>query len=240
MSYNGRYREIILKNDTETLMRNLQKEPSDISEMSNYYYREVIEAEAVDIYKLLVYDFDVKFSTDNLIIHACVMNKANMLRFMIDQQANIHCRCTESYDAESYQFYGEKSDYPMYAACCNNSYECVKILLEHDVDPNTRDGDCLVTACDHGFLNIVKLLLDHGADAACKNNKPIVIAVQYQRIQIFKLLKEYGAKFDENTANKYAEKYMHQEPKFNINQFIDLLLENDINLASVLRLLMTQ
>ena len=85
----------------------------------------------------------------------------------------------------------------------NTSRYCldvVKLLLEHDVDPNVKDNDgrtLVLRAAKRGNVDIVKLLLEHGANPNIQENKygytPLHYAVKNYRVGVARVLLDYGA-----------------------------------------------
>ena len=85
----------------------------------------------------------------------------------------------------------------------NTSRYCldvVKLLLEHDVDPNVKDNDgrtLVLRAAKRGNVDIVKLLLEHGANPNIQENKygytPLHYAVKKCHVDVARVLLDYGA-----------------------------------------------
>src|SRR5258708_39978448 len=84
-------------------------------------------------------------------------------RLLLDHNADEHIR-------------DNKGGTALHRAAKSSNPECVRILLECDVDVNARDDDGLtpllrVSASWRANPDVLRLLLDHGADENVRDNK---------------------------------------------------------------------
>ncbi|KAF0700898.1 Aste57867_8584 [Aphanomyces stellatus] len=84
--------------------------------------------------------------------------------------------------------------------------ECVKILLQHQANPNTvavNGTTGLLLATKRGYHEIVRTLLQAGADieATVGSMTPLMLAASYGYLSIIQMLLDAGAQFDATNAD---------------------------------------
>lgn len=95
----------------------------------------------------------------------------------------------------------------MSVACYADEPECVRLLLEYRVNPNTQDGARilpLALACNHGSIACVRELLENGAEVETADwESPLFIACRKNYPACVKLLMNAGA--DPHRQNESGE-----------------------------------
>ena len=85
----------------------------------------------------------------------------------------------------------------LYIACRDGHSDCVKLLLEHNADPNIvsiENVSPLYMASQNGHSDCVKLLLEHNADpniVSIENVPPLYIADQNGNSECVKIIRQY-------------------------------------------------
>lgn len=121
---------------------------------------------------------------------------------------------------------------PLYKACVCNCVESVKLLLDHDANPNMYSfykNAALHTVSMHDRSAICKVLLEHGATVDIRNadhETPLHVAVSSESVGAVRVLMTYGA----NAAlkNDAEETPMHLAVHTTTPHALDLLLRYGI------------
>ena len=248
------YLNFIKENNVGALAKQLAENPSEINRIPTFI-RAIMKANAIDIMKCLINEFNYDIcSSDNAAMTTCCdYDHPDMLTLLIENGADIHCGYDEyGSNTEDNRYEDEdKPDYPMYNACSKGNYNIVRVLLDHGVSPNTRNGDCLLIACERGHdgivslllekgakekineclieycsngdIRMIQLLIDHGANINCHENKPLMTAFKNKNHNAIRLLVQ-------NNATLGNEKSTKEE-----DDFIKYLQENNIDLATVIK-----
>lgn len=134
---------------------------------------------------------------------AASLGDIEMVKVLMDKDADIHARDENGWDALYHAAYGTK-------------VKMVKFLLEHGADPNTRENrkgfKCLVPDCTDGVQisgkpvlesaistgneRIVRLLLTHGADVGLKKDvgmTPFALAADRDNVEMLQAFLDAGA-----------------------------------------------
>jgi ankyrin repeat protein len=123
------------------------------------------------------------------LIEACRGGKISIVKHYIDIKADLNQRNYHEWT-------------PIYAACWNDNYEIVKMLIAEKVDLEKwcLCETSLLMVCGFGYLKSAKLLIDAGANVNCKDdrkNTPLIKSIR--SIEIVKLL--ISAKADVDCVN---------------------------------------
>lgn len=117
------------------------------------------------------------------------------------------------------------SSTPLHAACRAGNLNMVRLLLEHNADPNACEivpvggAAPLHLAVEHDFLSIVEMLLRAGASTLSQNARgltPLHVAAQEGRAEITRLLLDHGADpnlrdFTGHNPAWWAKEFQHRD-----------------------------
>eukprot|EP00729_Bicosta_minor_P007076 gene7076-biopygen14962 len=98
---------------------------------------------------------------------------------------------------------------PVWLAAYEGHFDAVKLLLEHNANPNQGKADTgsapVLIAAQEGHINVVKLLLEHKADPnqgmTDTGSTPAFIAAQNGHVDVVKLLLEHNAEPNQATTD---------------------------------------
>ena len=130
---------------------------------------------------------------------------------------------------------GIDNETPLGFACNWAHLKVVRILLEHDVDKETRcslDRTPLDHASERGAVDIIHLLLDHGADVNAQGedkHTSLHVASERGNSDVVRVLLERGA--DVNARNTENDTPLHEASKYGPVESSRVLLEQraDVN-----------
>ena len=132
---------------------------------------------------------------------------------------NYNAQYAQQYMAQQQQFQmnngqvvqRHESTTPLIEAVCGSYYEIVKLLLQHEHDPNETNSagqTPLMYAAQHNNIEITALLLSKGADVhLCNQNghTALMEAASYGNVKIAKMLIEEGKASINNHSNEFKE-----------------------------------
>ena len=137
------------------------------------------------------------------------------------------------FDEDSGQSYGNST--ALYLASEQETYEMVKLLLEHQADPNDWDCRALYPACAAGNYELAKLLIDHGAELTDDQDEfgtnALKEGVYGGNIKLVKYLISLGA--DIHDYNKYHQHALIQACRYEKLEVMEELLKHgaDVNVT---------
>lgn len=129
--------------------------------------------------KKIINGIDLYTYGDNALIIAAREGHVDMVRFLLENNANVHA----------------KNDSAIKYAAENNHVEVLNVLIHFNADIDANKGRALILASLKGRYEAVACLLENGANAKgyMDCNKPIDLANFGQHSAVVSLLKEYGA-----------------------------------------------
>ncbi len=158
------------------------------------------------------YDFDPRYLNNVIFYKCCSDDTIDMLKLLLD-----HCSINLS-DSNNKLLYTI-----MLHVLENTNSKMVRMLLENGFDPNTNNGECLITVSDYGYVDLVKLFIEFGADVTHQDNQALYMAILNLNMDTVIVLLQNGA--DMTAINRRFEAHQNNKKK----KFINLLIENDID-----------
>lgn len=126
----------------------------------------------------------------------------------------------------------ENGETALHAAVISGNRETIEVLLKHNVDVNSDDGDgmtALFYAVELGHDDIAEQLLEHNARVNKKNNAgytPLHFAVLTGHSEMIDVLINYGANLD--TPNNNGLTPLHTAVKEEDYETIEVLVNRDV------------
>ena len=184
----NKYFAMAMRNhNLEVALTIMDEKPVDVN--GDGIANSVIEMDSIELLKLFK-SKGCNIRSLSCTLLACKNGNSEILKFLLDN----HAKSQGPPDSDTT---------PLIEAIKSINPECVKLLLEKGVDPNTSDKKtkktCLIIACENPTLQIVQLLVEHGAyvNAADNDSKtPVVVAASHGFVDIVKYLIESGADYD--------------------------------------------
>ena len=142
----------------------------------------------------------------------------NVIKFLVVER---------SQDVNARGFWGET---PLGLACHGSHLKVARLLLEYDVDKETRcgsDWSPLDHASDRGSVDLVRLLLDHGVDVKAQGKDketPLHLASWNGKADVVRMLIERGANV--NARNISDDTPLHKASEHGHVQNCRVLLEH--------------
>jgi len=125
-----------------------------------------------------------KGALDEATYKAVLLGHLEILKYLIEQGANIHAVYTDSYQSQ---------DNLLSAASRLGNLEIVKYLVSQEADVHARNEAALHGAALNGYLDVVKLLVEQGADIHSRNEAALHGAAAEGHLDVVRLLVEQGA-----------------------------------------------
>jgi hypothetical protein len=179
------------------------------------------------------------FESDNLVLHnhqpiiECLASRAaaghvDMVRYFLGRISPNDERAGRNAGT----LIGARCCRPLVSAVANGNEEVVRLLLEHDADPNwfSRMETPLMVAARKRAVTIARILLDAGADVNDGCPPPIVLAVWKEDREMYDLLRKYGANINSHTGG-WAMAIAKRE---GLESMVQLLVQEGMNEDMVL------
>src|SRR5581483_2115027 len=124
-----------------------------------------------------------KKNMNELLILASEKSELSLIKFALDNGANIHAY----------------HDMALRWASSNGDLEIVRYLFEHGVNINVKDDYALQLASESGHLGVVKYLVEKGANIHTNADYPLRWASRKGHLEVVKYLVDQGANIHINT-----------------------------------------
>lgn len=195
----------------------------------------------LDVLQLLVeHGVELNNPDASAFLVAVRYGKEKMVRYVVEQGAQLDLLNRVGSNAYSQAYYGNKSNIPLIhelgldmkehggtlwrKAVSDRDMDTVQLLITYGVDINYNQPDmvypygasALTVATGHGNFKMVKFLVEHGADVTLKEkegDRAYTIAVSQKYHEIAQYLKEQEPEDFHNLENKMFELKSYKLPK---------------------------
>jgi ankyrin repeat protein len=163
----------------------------------------------------------------NLLLNASIKGSLELVKYALEQGANIHFNNDEAlrwasekghlevvkYLVEQGANIHAENDIALRHASSDGYFEVVKYLVEKGANIHALDDGALRWASENGHFEVVKYLVEHGANIHAEHDWALRLASKYGQLEVVKYLVEKGANIhaENDFALRWASKKGHLE-----------------------------